>query len=113
MANPDYFLSLPFPVTVCDPEGVIIAMNDAAAHNFTKDGGRTLIGKNILDCHNPDSREKIRRMMDERTANVYTSEKNGMKKLIYQAPWWSNGEYAGILEISIEVPNEIPNFLRE
>ena len=113
MANPDYFDSLPFPVTVCDPEGVIVAMNDAAAQNFAKDGGRALIGTNLSACHNADSQDKIRRMLDGQTANVYTSEKNGKKKLIYQAPWFQNGEYAGILELSFEVPKEIPNFLRE
>jgi hypothetical protein len=113
MDNSDYFDSLPFPITVCNPSGVIIAMNEAAVEEFAKDGGRALIGRNVLDCHNAESQEKIRRMMDEQTSEVYTSEKHGKKKLVYQTPWHQNGEYGGFLEISFPVPNVIPNQLRD
>ncbi len=27
--------------------------------------------------------------------NAYTIEKNGIKKLIHQTPWFENGEYTG------------------
>jgi hypothetical protein len=46
-------------------------------------------------------------------ANVYTIEKDGVKKLIYQAPWYREGEYAGFVEISLEIPAEMPHFVRE
>ena len=37
-------------VTVCDASGIILEMNDRAAQLFAEDGGRALIGKNVLDC---------------------------------------------------------------
>jgi hypothetical protein len=42
-----------------------------------------------------------------REKNVYTIEKNGVKKLIYQSPWYYNGEYAGFVELSLEIPFEM------
>ena len=38
-------------VIVCDTEGIIIYMNEAAIRNYAKDGGAALIGKNLMDCH--------------------------------------------------------------
>jgi hypothetical protein len=29
---------------------------------------------------------------DEQKSNVYTIEKNGARKLVYQTPWYKNGE---------------------
>ncbi len=51
-------------------------------------------------------------MMKTRSKNVYTIEKNGIKKLIYQSPWYENGEYAGFVELSLEIPFELPHFVR-
>ena len=48
-------------VTVCDTKGVILFMNDKACKTFAKHGG--LIGKNLFDCHNLQSQEKIREML--------------------------------------------------
>ena len=102
----------PAAVTVCDPDGNILEMNDKAAIGFAKDGGLALIGKNMMDCHPDPARGKLERLMDSRHANVYTIEKNGVKKLIYQSPWVLNGEYAGFVEISLEIPFELPHFVR-
>ncbi len=102
----------PAAVTVCDPDGIILEMNDKAAKSLAKDGGRALIDKNLFDCHPDPARGKLERLMDERPVNVYTIEKNGVKKLIYQSPWYLNGEYAGFVEISLEIPFEMPHFMR-
>jgi len=103
----------PGAITVCDPDGIILEMNDKAAESFQEDGGRALIGKNVLDCHPESARSKLQHLMDERQVNVYTVEKNGLKKLIYQSPWYKNGEYAGFLEISLEIPFELSHFVRD
>jgi transcriptional regulator with PAS, ATPase and Fis domain len=100
-------------VMVCNPDGIILEMNDKSAETFVEDGGRALIGKNVLDCHPEPARGKLERLMDKRQANIYTIEKNGVKKLIYQAPWYADGEYAGFIELSLEVPFEIPHFVRD
>ncbi len=99
-------------ITVCDQKGIILAMNDQSARMFAKDGGRDLIGKSLLDCHPEPSRSKLEELMQARQTNVYTIEKNGVKRLIYQAPWHVNGEYAGFLELSLEISFEMPHFVR-
>ncbi len=103
----------PGAITVCDHDGIILAMNDKAVISFEKDGGHLLIGKNIFDCHPEPARGKLERLMDNHQPNIYTIEKNGVKKLIYQSPWYQNGEYSGFIELSLEVPFEIPHFVRE
>ena len=103
----------PGAVTVCDPQGIVLEMNDRAAATFEKDGGRLLIGKNLFDCHPEPARGKLERLMQARRPNVYTIEKKGIKKLIYQSPWTVNGEYAGFVELSLEIPFELPHFIRD
>jgi hypothetical protein len=44
--------------------------------------------------------------------NVYTIEKGAKKKIIYQSPWFRNGEFRGIIEFSLEIPNEMAHFIR-
>ena len=66
----------------------------------------------MLDCHPEPSRTKTERLLKAREKNVYTIEKNGVKKLIYQSPWYKNGEYAGFVEMSLEIPFELPHFIR-
>jgi transcriptional regulator with PAS, ATPase and Fis domain len=115
MKIPEYAWVKEFPgaVTVCDPQGIILEMNDKSAKTFEKDGGRTLIGKNVLDCHPEPSRGQLLRMLDERQPNIYTIEKNGVKKLIYQTPWYADGKYAGFVELSLEIPFEMSHFVRD
>ena len=103
----------PGAVTVCDAHGVIIDMNDKAAVTFETDGGRDLIGKNVLDCHPEPSRTQLERMLVEHKPNIYTIEKNGVKKLIYQTPWYAEAEYAGFIELSLEIPFEMSHFVRD
>jgi len=114
MKIPDYAWVKEFPgaVTVCDAAGMILEMNDNAEKIFEEDGGRALIGKNVLDCHPEPARSELAGLMKARQRNVYTIEKNGIKKLIYQSPWYLNGEYAGFIELSLEVPFEMTHFVR-
>jgi transcriptional regulator with PAS, ATPase and Fis domain len=115
MKTTDYSWVKEFPgaVTVCDPDGTIIEMNDKSALTFEEDGGRTLIGKNVFDCHPEPARSQLADMMKTRQRNVYTIEKNGVKKLIYQTPWYLSREYAGFIELSLEIPIEMPHFIRD
>ena len=108
----EWIKEFPAAVTVCDAEGILLEMNDKAAKTFEKDGGRKLIGSNMLDCHPDPANTKVERLLAAREKNVYTIEKNGVKKLIYQSPWYRNGEYAGFVELSLEIPFELPHFIR-
>jgi len=44
---------------------------------------------------------------------VYTIQKSGVKKLIYQAPWFQEGKYAGFVELSLPIPETMPHFDRD
>ena len=102
----------PGAVTVCDLEGVILEMNDRSAEAYAADGGRALIGSSLLDCHPMAARAKLEHLMETQERNVYTIEKNGVKKLIYQSPWYENGRYMGFVELALEIPFELPHFVR-
>jgi PAS domain-containing protein len=103
----------PAAVTVCDADGIILEMNERAAETFARDGGVELIGRNVLDCHPEPSRSQLAAMLAARTPNVYTIEKNGVRKLIYQSPWFVAGEYRGFVELSLVLPAAMPHFVRD
>jgi transcriptional regulator with PAS, ATPase and Fis domain len=100
-------------VLVCDAQGTIIYMNDEAEHYLQEEGGRRLIGSSVLDCHTGAAREKTMRLFAEQRANNYTICKNGQKKVIHQLPWFSAGQFAGVVELSVEVPEVLPHFDRK
>jgi transcriptional regulator with PAS, ATPase and Fis domain len=109
----NYLDELDGAVIVSDAGGNIIWLNEKAVANFEKYGGRELIGKNLRDCHQDYSNEKIREMLESHEKNIYTIEKKGKKKLIYQAPWFHKGEFGGLVELSLEIPFDMPHFIRE
>ena len=98
-------------VTVCDTEGVLLYMNEKARATFAKHGD--LIGRNLFDCHSERSREMIRRMLATGGTNAYTIEKQGVRKMIYQTAWKEHGEIRGLVEISMEIPCEMPHYIRK
>ena len=51
-------------VVICNLKHEIIYMNPAAVTSCAKRGGDKLIGRSLLDCHNPESRDKIQRVVD-------------------------------------------------
>ncbi len=112
MAENEWIREFPAAVMVCDESGAITEMNDLAARNYEAEGGRALIGRDLLACHPEPARTKLAALMDGHQANVYTIEKHGRKKLIYQAPWFRVGRYAGFVEISFEIPSALPHFVR-
>lgn len=95
-------------VTVCDADGVIIYMNERSRVTF----GPSLVGSNLFPCHSHASQEKIRHMLATGESNAYTIEKNGVRKMIYQTPWRRHGEVAGMVEISMVIPEEMPHYVR-
>ena len=103
----------PFAITICDKEGVIIGMNKKSIEVFSADGGADLIGTNMLDCHPEPSKSQVKEMLNSQITNVYTIEKNGKKKLIFQSPYYENDEYKGLVELSLEIPFEMQHFVRK
>ncbi|PLX07604.1 MAG: diguanylate cyclase [Marinilabiliales bacterium] len=109
----EIFKELPFAVTACDIDGKIIYMNEKSSTTFQKYGGESLIGKSLYDCHNPNSSDKIMEIIQTGEANSYTILKNGVKKLIYQSPWYKAGQIAGLVEISLIIPEDMAHFVRK
>ena len=51
-------------VVICDVSHKIIYMNPCAQRQYAKCGGTSLMGTSLLDCHLPESQEKIQRVVD-------------------------------------------------
>jgi DUF438 domain-containing protein len=85
-------------------------MNEKAQNVFKKYGN--LIGKSLRDCHSEASRTKIDELLKTGSENTYSIEKNGIKKIIHQTPWFNDGKIAGLIELSIEIPFDMPHFVR-
>ena len=109
----EWFEKLDGNVIVSNAEGTIIYMNETAVRKYEKDGGAELIGKNLMDCHNENSRRILREIMLTHEKNVYTIEKRDKKKIIYQTPWMDGGVFKGIVELSLEIPFEMPHYKRD
>ena len=108
----DYFKEVNLAVTICDKEGKILEMNDKSRKTFLKPGQEDLIGKNVLDCHPEPAHSLLADMLQNPRTNVYTIEKKGVKKLIYQTPWYVEGEFMGFMELSMEIPFEMKHRVR-
>lgn len=111
---PDWVTTFPGAVTVSDSCHKVVYMNDAAAETWAGRGGRDLVGTDLLACHNSHSRGIIEKLLGTGGSNVYTVEKKGVKKLIYQSAWRnSEGIVSGLIEVSLVLPADMPHFIRE
>jgi len=113
MKSKSWTKEFPGAIIVCDADGLILEMNDQAIRSFQDEGGAELLGSNLLDCHPEPARSKLKELMNKQQINVYTIEKNKIRKLIYQTPWYRNGKYSGFMEMSIVIPESVPHFNRD
>lgn len=75
-------------IVICNLEHEIIYMNPAAIEHYAGRGGKNLIGKNLLDCHNAESKEKILRVAEwfAKSADnniIYTYHNDKQNKYVY------------------------------
>ena len=54
----------------------------------------------------------IRDLLENGGTNSYTIEKHGVHKMIFQSAWKENGKVAGLCEISMIIPAELPHHIR-
>ena len=113
MENEAWYKFFPGAITVTNKKGEIIKMNDASAEMFKKDGGFQLIGRNAITCHKEPTQSKVRKIYDTQSFNIYSITKNGKKQLVYQAPYFEDGDFRGIVEMVLDLPDEIPHFNRD
>jgi hypothetical protein len=113
MAKDHWSKTFPAAITVTNEKGVIVEMNDRSVQTYEKDGGAGLVGSNAITCHKGPSLEKIQKLYEDGATNVYTITKRGQKKLIYQAPYFRDGKFAGMVELSLPLPPELPHYDRD
>jgi len=110
MAEHQWVKEFPGTIFVCNREGILLEMNDRA---IAQENNPDLIGTNILDCHPEPARTRFKQLLESGKPNIYTIEKRGKKKLIYQVPWYIDGSYAGFVELDLEIPEVMPHIIRE
>ena len=103
----------PGAITVCNSAGKILELNRSAAESFRTQGGKKLIGSNLMDCHPEPARSKLKRLMKKRQTNVYTVTKGRTRKIILQVPWYRGKKYRGFVEVSLKINDKIPNVVRK
>jgi len=100
-------------ITICDLNGIILYMNEKSVKSFSKyDDSGVTIGSSLIECHPEPSRTKLRSMLEVPQTNVYTVEKNGIKKLIRQSPWYCDGIFSGVVEVSFVIPAVMAHHVR-
>lgn len=97
-------------VTVCDKDCNIIFMNEKSKQTFAKHGD--IIGRNLKEFHPARAWAIIQELLKTGGTNSYTISKNGQKKMIYQTAWFEEEKVAGLVEISMVIPEEMPHYVR-
>ncbi len=114
MSDLAWIEGLPVAITVTDAEGKILAMNARSRETFAKEGGGALVGQDLFACHPEPAQTKTRELFRSQAPNHYTIRKDGKRKIIHQIPWRSaDGAFAGYVEISVPIPEELPHFDRD
>jgi len=107
----EWVKEFPGTITIVDKDGIIVYVNERAAQKYGPTGGE--VGKNVFDCHPEAAGEKLRGLMDTQQSFVYTTERAGKGKIVCQAPWYQDGEYAGFMELTLETTLPLPHFVRD
>ncbi|MGN0528341.1 MAG: PAS domain-containing protein [Eubacterium sp.] len=91
-------------VVICDLAHTIIYINPTAVARYEKYGGANLLGKSLLDCHNDNSREIIKRTVEWFAAGsdnniIYTYHNEKENKDVYMVALRDDdGELIGYYE---------------
>lgn len=100
-------------VTVADEDGRIVFMNDLAVEQYQDRGGERLVGTDLYDCHNPDSRKKIRQLYaryrtgDLAPTRYREARGDGLAEGIILIPLVVDGHFRGIAELMWEERPEL------
>lgn len=90
-------------IVICNLDHEIVYMNPQAVKDYAKRGGAALIGKNLLNCHNPQSQKKIKEVIewfqeseDHNLVHTYYSESHHWD--VYMAALRADGKLIGYYE---------------
>lgn len=98
---------------VCDPQGVILEMNETAIRLYAREGGAAMLGRNVYDHHDEPARSQVRALVEQRRVTQYTTEKGGQKKLVCIAPWFDQERYAGFVLMVLDLPENMVNIVKD
>ena len=109
----EWIASYPAEIMICDQAGTILEMSDVAIQIYKKEGGAKMIGRNVFDHHTEPARSQMMNVVNQKRHVIYTTEKGGSKKLVSIAHWYREGEYAGFALIVLDLPEKIPNIVKD
>ena len=109
----EWIEEFPGSIIVCDSAGLVLELNKKAVESHRADGGKKLIGTNLMNCHPEPARSKLKQLMKKHQINVYTVTKGHARQLVLQAPWYSRKKYRGFVQVSLKLPGKIPNHIRK
>jgi hypothetical protein len=112
-ATSEWIATYPAEIMVCDPTGTILEMSDVSIGIYEKEGGAKMIGRNVFDHHVEPARSQMINVVRQKRHVMYTAEKGGLKKLVSIAPWYRQGEYAGFALIVLDLPEKLPNIVKD
>ena len=109
----DWTREFPGAVTVCDRHGVITQMNEKSAKAFEADGGRALLGTNLLAAtrSRPAARWPTCSRIRASTPTRLRSAACGSSSTRH--PGIATASIQGLVELSLEIPVSMPHFVRE
>ena len=108
-----WYKVFPGAITITDKDGTVIEMNEGSQKLYEPDGGYAVLGTNAIACHPERVREKVRKLYETHAFNIYSIKKDGMKHLVYQAPYFIDGDFSGMVELLLDLPEDIPHFDRD
>ena len=103
---------LPCSVMICDKNYKILYMNEMSAKDHAKDGGKKMVGTDLMDCHPLEAQAKMRKMLTSAQPNVYTMQWKKKKKLVYQCQWKRGRSVGGLFQLVFKIPEDIPNIVK-
>lgn len=107
------FHLFPIAITVTDKEGKIIYMNQASGDVNAGGDAKALLQRQVRDFHKKARSQEIIERLFQGEKNVYTIQKKGERKLIYQAPWYEGESVGGLVELSLVLPEHMPHYNRD
>ena len=107
---PDWANDTNCAITVTDVDGVIIYMNEKSRQVNAKFGNP--LWHNLAEYHGERAMGIIRHLITSGGTNAYTIQKGEIRKMIYQSAWRKDGKVAGLIEISMEIANDLPHYVR-
>ena len=73
-----------------------------------------MIGSNVFDHHREPATSQLRTIIARKQTTTYTTQKENCTTLVRIAPWFRvEEEYAGFVLITFELPEHLPNIVKD